>query len=62
MELPERKWVTVREVAEHLDTSKPTIYRLVRNGILSAIRIKKCIRILREDVLNYESRIKIRPY
>lgn len=35
----------VREVAEHLGCTPPTVYRMVREGALRAIRVGRLVRI-----------------
>ena len=34
-----RAYLTVREFAEHLGVSRPTVYRMLRDGTLVALRV-----------------------
>ncbi len=46
-------FLTVAEVAELLRVSNMTVYRLIKSGQLSAIRVGKNYRIRRADVDKY---------
>jgi excisionase family DNA binding protein len=49
--------MTVSEVAQVLRVSKMTVYRLIRQGDLPAVRIGRAFRIREDDVHSYlESR------
>ena len=43
----------VREVAELMRVSNMTVYRLIKAGVLPAIRVGKNFRIRRSDVESY---------
>ena len=45
--------LTVSEVAERMRVSNMTVYRLIKSGQLSAIRVGKNYRIRRVDVDRY---------
>jgi excisionase family DNA binding protein len=45
--------VTVNEVAQLLRVSKMTVYRLIKQGDLPAVRIGRGFRIREEDVHRY---------
>lgn len=45
--------LTVGEVAQLMRVSNMTVYRLIKSGQLSAIRVGKNFRIRRKDVLRY---------
>ncbi len=47
------KFLTVSEVARHLRVSNMTVYRLVKSGQLSAVRIGRGYRIRDTDVHKY---------
>ena len=47
------KFLTVSEVARHLRVSNMTVYRLVKSGQLSAVRIGRGYRIREDDVHRY---------
>ncbi len=49
----EARFVTVNEVAQLMRVSKMTVYRLIRNGDLPAVRIGRGYRIREEDVHRY---------
>jgi excisionase family DNA binding protein len=49
----EAQFVTVNEVAQLMRVSKMTVYRLIKQGDLPAVRIGKGYRILEEDVHLY---------
>ena len=53
--------MTVREVAEMMRVSNMTVYRLIKGGDISAVRIGKNYRIRKNDVLNYLMRRSVRP-
>jgi excisionase family DNA binding protein len=44
---------TVAEVAEHMRVSNMTVYRLIKNGTLPAIRVGKNYRIRGKDLTAY---------
>ena len=50
---PESKFLTVAEVAAMMRVSKMTVYRLVNNGDLPAVRVGRSFRVLEEDVDEY---------
>ena len=54
------KWVSINEACEILGITRPSIYRLVKNGILPAYRIKgvRGMKFKREDVLALIERVK----
>lgn len=53
----EARFVTVNEVAQLMRVSKMTVYRLIAQGDLPAVRIGRTYRIREEDVHRYlESR------
>jgi excisionase family DNA binding protein len=53
----EARFQTVSEVAQILRVSKMTVYRLIRQGDLPAVRIGRGFRIREDDVHRYlESR------
>jgi excisionase family DNA binding protein len=45
--------MTVREVAEHMRVSTMTVYRLIKAGELSAVRVGKNFRIRESDLQTY---------
>lgn len=51
--LSEMKFVTVAEVAVILRVSKMTVYRLVKAGELSSMRVGRSFRIPEKEVLAY---------
>jgi excisionase family DNA binding protein len=50
---PEVRFVTVNEVAEALRVSRMTVYRLIKQGELPALRVGRGYRIREEDVHRY---------
>ncbi len=44
------KWMTLEEVADYLQVSKDTIYRLVQRGEIPASKISNLWRFKREEV------------
>ena len=60
-EIMPRKWMSLRKVAELLDTSESTVRREIKAGRLRAYKIGKLIKIAREDFLDYERRCQVRP-
>ena len=49
----EHRLLTVREVADAMRVSTMTVYRLIRSGSLSAIRVGKHFRIRTRDLEGY---------
>ena len=47
------KFLTVAEVAAVMRVSKMTVYRLVHNGELPAVRVGRSFRVSEEDVNEY---------
>ncbi|WP_203337188.1 helix-turn-helix domain-containing protein [Nocardioides limicola] len=47
------KFLTVAEVAEMMRVSKMTVYRLVHNGELPALRVGRSFRVTEDDVNAY---------
>jgi excisionase family DNA binding protein len=52
-DLPDTKFLTVAEVAAMMRVSKMTVYRLVHNGDLPAVRVGRSFRVVEEDVNEY---------
>ncbi|WP_237690158.1 helix-turn-helix domain-containing protein [Nocardioides panacisoli] len=51
--VPDPKFLTIAEVATMMRVSKMTVYRLVHNGELPAIRVGRSFRVTEEDVNAY---------
>ena len=51
--LKDVRFLTVAEVAATMRVSKMTVYRLVHNGELPAIRVGRSFRVAEEDVHTY---------
>ncbi|MEP9362428.1 helix-turn-helix domain-containing protein [Nocardioides sp. CN2-186] len=49
----ESKFLTVAEVAGMMRVSKMTVYRLVHNGEVPAVRVGRSFRVLESDVDEY---------
>jgi excisionase family DNA binding protein len=49
----ESTFLTVAEVAARMRVSKMTVYRLVHNGELPAVRVGRSFRVLEKDVDEY---------
>ena len=47
------KFLTVAEVAAMMRVSKMTVYRLVHNGELAAVRVGRSFRVTEEDANEY---------
>lgn len=52
-DVSEVKLMTVAEVAALMRVSKMTVYRLVHNGTLPAVRVGRSFRVAEEDVNEY---------
>ena len=52
---PEKKFMTLEDVAELLGVNYQLIYRLVRSGELPAIRLGRVYRVTKEDLNAYLS-------
>ncbi|NYG53793.1 helix-turn-helix domain-containing protein [Nocardioides perillae] len=50
---PDKKFLTVAEVAQMMRVSKMTVYRLVHNGELPALRVGRSFRVTEQDVDAY---------
>ncbi len=53
--------LTPEQVAEHLQLDRETVYRLIRDRRLGAIRIGRAYRILREDLDAFMQACSTRP-
>ena len=49
----EARLLTVNEVADHLRVSRMTVYRLIRQGDMAALRVGRNYRLREEDVHSY---------
>ncbi len=52
-DISEVKFLTVAEVAALMRVSKMTVYRLVHNGDLPAVRVGRSFRVSEDDVDEY---------
>ena len=52
------KFYTVAEAAKLLKVSRQTIYRLIDEGKLPAVRLKRCLRIQEKDLREFIKRHK----
>ena len=52
-DISEVKFLTIAEVAATMRVSKMTVYRLVHNGDLPAVRVGRSFRVTEEDVNEY---------
>ncbi|SDS63949.1 DNA binding domain-containing protein, excisionase family [Nocardioides scoriae] len=52
-DISEVKFLTVAEVAAMMRVSKMTVYRLVHNGELAAVRVGRSFRVSEDDVHEY---------
>ena len=52
-DISEGKFLTVAEVAATMRVSKMTVYRLVHNGDLPAVRVGRSFRVTEDDVNEY---------
>jgi excisionase family DNA binding protein len=55
-DISEVKFLTVAEVAAVMRVSKMTVYRLVHNGDLPAVRVGRSFRVSEHDVDEYLKR------
>ena len=55
-DISEVKFLTVAEVAAVMRVSKMTVYRLVHNGELPAVRVGRSFRVSEHDVDEYLKR------
>jgi excisionase family DNA binding protein len=47
---PRARFLTVQEVADVLRVSTMTVYRLIKNGELGAVRVGKAYRVREDDL------------
>lgn len=52
-DISEVKFLTVAEVAAMMRVSKMTVYRLVHNGELPAVRVGRSFRVTEDDAHEY---------
>lgn len=52
-DISEVKFLTVAEVAAMMRVSKMTVYRLVHNGELPAVRVGRSFRVAEDDAHEY---------
>lgn len=52
-DISEVRFLTIAEVAAMMRVSKMTVYRLVHNGELPAVRVGRSFRVTEEDVHEY---------
>jgi excisionase family DNA binding protein len=52
-DISDAKFLTVAEVAAMMRVSKMTVYRLVHNGDLPAVRVGRSFRVREEDANEY---------
>lgn len=55
-DISEVKLLTIAEVAAMMRVSKMTVYRLVHNGELPALRVGRSFRVTEDDVHEYIER------
>ncbi|MBD8870838.1 helix-turn-helix domain-containing protein [Nocardioides donggukensis] len=55
-DISEVKFLTIAEVASTMRVSKMTVYRLVHNGELPAVRVGRSFRVTEKDVNDYLQR------
>ena len=55
-DISDAKFLTVAEVAAMMRVSKMTVYRLVHNGDLPAVRVGRSFRVREEDANEYIQR------
>lgn len=47
------QYLSVTDVANHINISKMTIYRLIESGEIPALRVGRSVRILEQDLEEY---------
>lgn len=52
---PNKIWLRASEVAAYLDISKSSVFRLINRGEIPSRRFGNSVRILRSDILKFES-------
>ena len=52
-DISDSKFLTVAEVAAMMRVSKMTVYRLLHNGDMPAVRVGRSFRVLEKDVDEY---------
>ena len=52
-DMSDAKFLTIAEVASRMRVSKMTVYRLVHNGELPAVRVGRSFRVTEDDVNAY---------
>ncbi|RYJ02587.1 MAG: DNA-binding protein [Actinomycetales bacterium] len=52
-DMSDSKFLTVAEVAAMMRVSKMTVYRLLHNGDMPAVRVGRSFRVLEKDVDEY---------
>lgn len=54
MALPPQAYYKIEEVAQILTVSRRTVYRLIEDGELPVVRVRRSVRIRREDLERLE--------
>jgi excisionase family DNA binding protein len=60
-EVAEQRWFTPKQVAEILNTSTMTVYRLINDGALLAIRVGRQLKVDPVEVRAFERRNIVEP-
>ena len=58
MKIPNKKYLSLEEVAEFLDVNYQLVYRLVRSGEMPAIRVGRVYRVSPAELENFIERSK----
>lgn len=61
IELPKKGLLRVDEVAEFFDVKPVTVYRWISDGLITAEKYKKIIRVHRESVMAFRKKSVIDP-
>ena len=54
-----KRYLRIDEVAQYLGVSRRTVYRLIEEGTLTAVKIRGCSRVRWEELIHYEQALSI---
>jgi len=53
-----KQYYRIDEVADYFSISKPTVYRLIADGEIQAIKIRQCVRVSAQEIQRLENHFK----
>ena len=53
-----KQYYRIDEVADYFSISKPTVYRLIADGEIQALKIRQCVRVSAQEIKRLEKYFK----